>query len=289
MSDDFKYTEARIHERPLNFRRQSTISMLMKKPLTLHATLLVLTILSTYLTAGVWYSLAIISILFFHEMGHYLMCRRYRVQASLPYFIPFPFLNPFGTLGAVIKMRGIIPSRRALFDIGAAGPIAGLILTIPALYFGIILSKIVPASQVNSSSFFLGESLLFKAISFLAVGVVSHDHDVLLHPLAYAGWTGLFVTALNLLPIGQLDGGHIFYSIFGKASKKTTYGFLGALGVLTVIYPGWALLFALLLFLGRKHPPPFDDYTPLDKNRRLIGIIIFIIFLTSFTPIPFKI
>ena len=115
------------------------------------------------------------------------------------------------------------------------------------------------------------------------------NQDIVLHPLAYAGWAGLFVTAMNLLPIGQLDGGHVMYSMFGLRSKYITYAFLAALGILAIVYTGWALLFALLVFFGRKHPAPWDDDTPVDRNRRLVGYVIFIVFITAFTPMPFKI
>ena len=251
--------------------------------------LLIATIISTWLTIDFTYSIAIISILFAHEMGHYIMCRRYGVPATLPFFIPFPFLNPFGTMGAIIQMRGYIPSRKALFDIGAAGPIAGFILSVPAIYFGMKWSTIVPSSEVGPQYLILGEPLLFKIISYFAVGNISNNYEIITHPVGYAGWAGLFVTSLNLLPIGQLDGGHIIYSMFGQKARLISFSFLAMLGIIALFfYPGWALLFILLLILGRKHPAPIDDFTLLDKKRRLLGYIIFIIFLTSFTPVPFK-
>ncbi len=250
--------------------------------------LFVLTVFSTYLTGGLWYALPVIAILFTHEMGHYLMCRKYNVPATLPFFIPFPLLNPFGTLGAVIQMRGRIPNRKALFDIGVAGPLAGLALSLPALYFGIVMSDIVAETETAGTGFYLGESLMYKIISSVAIGNVPQSYQVVLHPLAYAGWVGLFVTALNLLPIGQLDGGHVYYSMFGKRGKTGTYIFLAGLGVATINYPGWGLLFIILLFLGRRHPAPIDDYTPLDKNRRLLAYVVFVIFILCFIPEPFQ-
>jgi len=246
-----------------------------------------LTIWATYLTWGIWYSLPVIAILLAHEMGHYVMCRRYRIPATLPFFIPFPYLNPFGTMGAMIQIRGLMPNRKALFDIGAAGPIAGLIVSIPVVFFGARLSHVVPIQQMNQGAITLGESLAYKFISWLAIGAVPEGYDVLLHPMAYAGWVGLFVTALNLLPIGQLDGGHVFYALFGRRGFRLMPLFLIAFGVLTVIYYGWALLFIILLFLGRRHPAPIDDYTPLDRKRRILGYIMFLIFVISFTPRPF--
>jgi membrane-associated protease RseP (regulator of RpoE activity) len=255
---------------------------------TVNILLFVLTAISTYVTGGLWYAVAIMSILLFHEMGHYFMCRKYAVPATLPFFIPFPILNPFGTMGAIIRMQGFIPNRRALFDIGAAGPLAGFILCLPAIYWGMLHSKVISITQANQIGFLLGDSLLFRFFSHITIGHLPEGYDVMLHPLAYAGWAGLFVTSLNLLPIGQLDGGHIVYSIFGKNSKKINLVFLGALGGLVIINPGWVLLFALLLMFGRKHPPALDDLTPLDIRRKLLGIIIFLIFLLCFTPVPFK-
>jgi membrane-associated protease RseP (regulator of RpoE activity) len=255
----------------------------------INAILFVLTIASTWITGGFLYSIAIISILLAHEMGHFLMCRKYGVPATLPYFIPFPIYNPFGTMGAVISMKGYIPSRKSLFDIGAAGPLAGMVVALPLLFIGLAISQVVPQQQAPVNSLELGESLLFKAISWLVLGAQPEGMEVLLHPVAYAGWAGLFVTALNLIPIGQLDGGHVTYAMFGQRSKYFTWAFLASLGVLTIFNTSWALLFALLALFGRRHPSPLDDYTPLDRRRRLIGYLVFIIFILSFTPVPFKI
>jgi membrane-associated protease RseP (regulator of RpoE activity) len=240
------------------------------------------------LTGGISYGIAVVSILLAHEMGHYLMSRRYGVPATLPYFIPFPFLNPFGTLGAVIRMKGTIPSRKALFDIGSAGPFAGLIITFPVLVLGVALSSPVPVTSQAAEGLVLGESLLFKFLITILHGPIPDSMDLMLHPVAYAGWVGLLVTALNLLPIGQLDGGHVLYSVFGPRSQKVVYIFLGFLGVLSLIYPGWILLFMLLLLLGRNHPAPFDDMTPLDRRRKLLALLLLLIFATSFMPTPFK-
>lgn len=251
--------------------------------------LFLLTILSTYITFGPWYSFSVILILLSHEMGHYVMCRIHGVSATLPFFIPFPFLNPFGTLGAMIQMRGLIPDRKALFDIGATGPLAGFIVLLPVTYLGILKSDVMLSQNMGESTIILGESLLYRFISYLAIGNVPEGYDVMLHPMAYAGWVGMLVTALNLLPIGQLDGGHIFYSLLGRKSLKLMPIFIAALGVLTVIYFGWVLLFGLLLIFGRHHPPPVDDYTPLDKKRRYLAGILFIVFVISFIPAPIRI
>lgn len=251
----------------------------------INAILFVLTFLSTWFAGGIWYATAIVSILLAHEMGHYLMCRRYGIRATLPFFIPFP-LNPFGTLGAVIRMESRIPSRKALFDVGVAGPLAGLVVTIPAMLIGLKLSEIRPlTSDVVGLS--LGESVLFSVIADWLKGVPPEGHDIFLHPLAFAGWTGLFVTALNLLPIGQLDGGHIVYAILGGRSR---YVFLGALigfiAICAFVFWGWFVMVLLLLFFGYRHPPTLDD-RPLDTRRQVLGLFTFVIFILSFTPKPF--
>lgn len=258
----------------------------------IHIGLFLLTILSTYLSHGILYSLSIISILLAHEMGHYLMCRKYGIGATLPFFIPFPIpqLNPFGTLGAVIKMRGRIPNRRALFDIGAAGPLAGLVITIPVLIIGLQKSTFVPLTDIPQDSLFLGESLLFSQLEKLIVGATPAGYVTLRHPMAFAGWAGLFVTALNLLPIGQLDGGHILYALFGYKSQQIYKFAMAAFIVICAIwYPGWILLIILLLWFGYRHPAPDNDFIPLDPKRKLIGYFTFIVFLISFIPVPFQI
>ena len=258
-----------------------------RRRLLLHGGLFVLTLISTYFVAGAWYALPLMAILLCHEMGHFLMSRYYGVEASLPFFIPFPF-SPFGTFGAIIKMRGWIPNRRALFDIGAGGPIAGLILTFPAIYIGLKMSAVAPLSLARGQGLILGDSLLFKGLQYLALGPLPKGTDVVLHPLAYAGWVGLFVTALNLLPIGQLDGGHIVYALFGPKSLRIYRVGVLLFAVYALIFnPGWVLLVILLFFFGLKHPPPLDDFTPLDPRRRLIGILMLIIFFSSFMPSPF--
>ncbi len=245
-----------------------------------------------YWQAGFWYSGSIISILFAHEMGHYLMCKKHGIKATLPYFIPFPipYLNPFGTMGAVIKMESRIPSRKALFDVAVAGPLAGLAITIPSIYFGVQLSEIIEMTpQIALSTVSLGESFLYAQISKLAIGTLPEGQDVLMHPLAFAGWAGLFVTALNLLPIGQLDGGHIVYALLGKNHKfVATIALISFSLICIFMYPGWVLLIILIIWFGYRHPPTMDE-TPIDSNRVVIGIITLIIFVLSFTPQPFKI
>ncbi|KAA3616385.1 MAG: site-2 protease family protein [Calditrichaeota bacterium] len=260
--------------------------------------LFVLTFLSTFAagvflhgtyTAGLWYSFGIMSILYSHEMGHYLMCKKYGMQATLPYFIPIPPpLNPFGTMGAVIRMQGRMTNRKMLFDIGGGGPLAGLILVIPFLYWGLSMSEVTLQTGANSPGLYLGESLFFKGIAWLVIGDDPGKYDIFLHPLAYAGWAGLFVTALNLLPIGQLDGGHVLYSLFGS---KTRYIYPISIAGFTLLcvhfYTPWAVLVFILIWVGAKHPETLNDYEPLDLKRKVLAWFLFLIFFFSFTPMPF--
>ncbi|MFQ5647031.1 MAG: site-2 protease family protein [bacterium] len=254
-----------------------------------HLLLFLLTALSTYWVQGWWYAITIMGILGAHEMGHYVMSQKYGVVTTLPYFIPFP-VSIFGTMGAVIKMKSPIPHRQALFDIGIAGPLAGLALAIPTILIGLRFSVVVPVYAMKSLGVInLGDPLLFRFLQWLALGKLPPGTDIILHPMAFAGWVGLFVTALNLLPIGQLDGGHIVYAIWGKQSKQIYLTAMGIMGLICIFYnPGWILLLALIAMFGFKHPPPTDDYQPLDKRRKFLGWITMVIFLLSFTPVPFK-
>lgn len=275
------------------YNQQKRLSFLEKikgnKPLV-HLSLLLLTVLTTYMVNGLMYSLSIVSILLAHEMGHYLMCRRYRISATLPYFIPVP-LVPFGTMGAFIKIKERIPNKRALFDVAVAGPLAGLALTIPILIIGLKYSYFVPLSEISGdATLSLGESFLFSQLAKIVIGPVPEGYDTILHPMAFAGWAGLFVTALNLLPIGQLDGGHVIYAIFGHRSRLINKVAMISFIVISAIwYPGWLLLIILLLWIGIYHPPSDNDYIPLDSKRVLIGYATIFIFLISFIPVPFRI
>jgi len=249
--------------------------------------LFLLTVGSTLFIGGPIYSIAILSILVAHEMGHYLASRKYGVPSSLPYFIPFPFF-PFGTLGAVIRTKGPIPDRKALFDIGALGPFCGLALTIPALIVGFLLSDVMDVSQLPDHSMSLGNSPLLSFLQRIVMGDLPPDKDVILHPIAYAGWVGLFITSLNLLPAGQLDGGHIIYALFGRHSTIIFRLTLLGITLICLIYNlGWLLLVILLFFIGYRHPPPLEDRIPLDWRRKIAGGFAFLIFFTAFTPIPF--
>jgi membrane-associated protease RseP (regulator of RpoE activity) len=253
----------------------------------LNILLFVLTVLSTYWIGGGWYAFSLISILLAHEMGHFVMSRRHGVPATLPYFLPVP-LPPFGTFGAVIKMKGRMSSRKALFDIGVAGPLMGLLVTVPAIVIGLLLSEPVPLAQTQDNFIHLGDSLLFVFVQKVVLGDLPEGYDLVLHSVAYAGWVGLFVTALNLLPVGQLDGGHIAYALFGRKSKIIfRFTIMLCLGISFFFYVGWTLMIVLVLVFGFRHPPPLDDVTPLDLKRKILGGIVFSLFILSFTPVPF--
>ncbi|MFQ5593665.1 MAG: site-2 protease family protein [Anaerolineae bacterium] len=257
------------------------------------------------LLAGAPFSIAILSILGTHELGHYFVARHYGMQVSLPYFIPFlPFPFGIGTMGAVIRMKSPMTSRKALFDVGLAGPIAGLVVALPVLAIGLRMSELAPAHVAGSTvGLLLGKPLLYKAVSRLVLGPLPESVNVLLNPIAFAGWVGLFVTAMNLLPAGQLDGGHIAYAVWGRGHRylaQTTFAGLIALGIGPFLLsklpgigpvPGWSgwLIWALLLsFFGLRHPPALDDVTPLAGPRRIAGILAIALVVLLITPVPFS-
>jgi membrane-associated protease RseP (regulator of RpoE activity) len=244
--------------------------------------------LSTLLLPGLWYSLTILAILGCHEFGHYAACRYYDVDASLPFFLPFPLFMT-GTLGAFIRIREPIPTKRMLFDIGIAGPIAGFLVAVPALFFGLALSNVVklPSDFVGVE---LGEPLLFKFASTMIWGSPPEGYSLNMHPMAFAAWFGLLATALNLFPIGQLDGGHISYAVFGRKSSHITLVMVLAAVVMTYFSPSWmvwtGLMIAMLFLFGRHHPRTFDEHEPLDRQRIILAIAALIIFVLCFTPVP---
>ncbi len=265
-----------------------------QRRLRLQVLLFVLTILTTILNGGWAYSACLILILFFHEMGHYLTARYYRVPATLPFFIPAPPapFGLFGTFGAVIKMQGIIPNRKALFDIGIMGPAMGLVIALPVTAMGIAMSTVIQVGDLPKGTTYLGDSILFYLISHWIHGPIPPGHDLLLHPIGFAGWAGLFVTALNLLPMGQLDGGHVIYALFqGKSTAIYKTVFFG-LAVFTVVghHPQWIFFLALIFFfIGLRHPPTFDEKLPLGRWRIVFGILAIIFFAITFPPVPIKI
>jgi membrane-associated protease RseP (regulator of RpoE activity) len=233
--------------------------------------------------AGLQFSLTLMTILLAHEMGHYLACSHYGLDASLPYFMPFPSL--IGTLGAFIRIRSPIYFRRVLFDVGIAGPLAGFALVLPAAIFGIAASRVVPGIAVQGDLNFGTPPLFWILERLLAPGV--SPSDISLHPVARAAWVGVFATALNLLPIGQLDGGHILYSFFGDRHKMLSRLFVVALAPLGLFYWPWLLWAVVLFFFGLRHPLIYDA-NPLDRRRQALGIAALAIFLLCFMVAPIE-
>ncbi len=233
---------------------------------------------------GLYYSLPLLIILFAHEMGHYLMCKRYEIEATLPYFIPAPTI--VGTFGAVIKIKEPFYSKKSLFDVGIAGPLLSFFLSIPVLMYGVSLSKTV-AGPMPEGGFGLGEPIIFKMIISLYFTKIPPNADILIHPVAFAGWFGILVTAFNLLPIGQLDGGHILYAVSPKLHNIFAYIIIGFLVIAGFLFwPGWFLWAVLIIIFGTKHPPVFDSYEFIGEKRILLFVLIIIIFIISFTPNP---
>ncbi len=235
------------------------------------------------LASGLPFSLTLLLILLAHEFGHFLACVYYRVAASLPYFIPAPTL--IGTLGAFIRIRGPIYSRRALFDIGVAGPIAGFIFLLPALAIGLVYSKIVPEVAGEGNFLFGRPAVLWLLEKAIFPGV--DPGAIYLHPVARAAWIGVFATALNLLPIGQLDGGHILYAFVGEKHRSLSRVFVLLLVPIGLLYwEGWLLWAALLFFFGFRHPVIYDQ-SPLGGSRQQLGLLAVAILILSFMPNPF--
>lgn len=272
------------------------------------------------------FALSMMGILFAHEMGHYLMCRYYNVPASLPYFLPAPLISPLGTLGAFIMMRGIPKNKRVLFDVGVAGPLAGLIIAIPVLFIGLSISDLglIGHAAPGTTGFLEGNSLFYLFSKLLVFGkllpepvnmsglspvvywvryfftgqpVPFNGQDVMLDPVALAGWAGLLVTALNLIPIGTLDGGHVAYGLFGEKARRIFPVAIGALVALSILPSlltfslrsvnlSWLLWVFILFWLGNVRTQPLDDITPLDGTRRALGFFMLLVFVLLFTPIP---
>ncbi len=281
-----------------------------------------------YVWSGWPFAVSMMGILFTHEMGHYVACRIYKVPATLPFFIPAPIISPLGTFGAFIAMRGIPKNKRVLFDVGVAGPLAGLVVAIPVLFIGFSLSHLgtVEPSASGSGMYHMleGNSIAYLLAKYLAFGkllpepvslgglspfvywlryfftgqpIPIHGTDVTLHNVALAGWAGLLVTALNLVPVGTLDGGHVAYGLFGEKARKIfpiAIGVLITLIVLPVLLTlspsafnfGWLLWVFILFWLGNVRTTPLDDITPLDGKRRALGFFVLILFFLLFTPIP---
>src|SRR5262245_27094140 len=226
------------------------------------------------------------TILFAHEMCHYLTCRYYGIAASLPYFIPMP-IPPVGTMGAFIRIRSQIQNRLALLEVGIAGPIAGFVFAIPALLIALKKSTFV-VPHAPGESLGLGWPLIFKLAVWLLHKTPPPGMELSLHPVGFAAWFGFLATALNLLPAGQLDGGHIAYSLFGQFHKRISQALVLTLVPLGIFYwPGWLVWTALLLFVGLRHPVTLDDAIPLQRRHIVLGWIALALFVLCFTPIPF--
>jgi membrane-associated protease RseP (regulator of RpoE activity) len=264
---------------------------------------------------GVSFAVSLLAILLAHEFGHYLAGRFHGTKVTLPYFLPFPF-SPFGTMGAFIQLKEPPKNRRILLDIGIAGPLAGLVVAVPVLLLGLYLSRVESIPQVMAPGQGLqleGNSILYLLSKFIVFGQLLPSPnnygnlppllywiryfftgqpfplggaDVMLHPVAWAGWAGLLVTALNLIPAGQLDGGHVLYVLLGRYASGLLPFILGGLVVLGLVWPGWWLWAFLIFLLGRYHAEPLDQITPLDTPRRAIAVLGLVIFVLVFTPVP---
>lgn len=259
------------------------------------------------LVLGLPFSATLLGILGLHEMGHFIAARKWRVRATLPYFIPVPTL--IGTMGAVIRIKSRIPNRRALFDIGVSGPLAGFIVAVAALAYGLSTAEVVSMAEFEGrGALVFGDSLLTSTLQYLIVGEIPPGHDLIFNPIGFAGWLGLFVTVLNLLPIGQFDGGHLVYALFGKHHERVSkiaigslfgmwavgpeYGWLTDPAPLTAWFgsrwPGWLIWGCISIVLGRRHPPTLDPVTTLDPKRRRIGYLAVAIFVLCFIPDPIR-
>ena len=255
-----------------------------------HVLLFLLTLFTTtfFTLIGGWsYSIPILTILGAHEFGHYFYCRKYGVDASLPYFLPAPFPLT-GTLGAVIRIRQAFPSKAALFDIAVAGPIAGFIALVPFLY---ISFRYQTTAQITpDTAIVFGEPLLFKLVSYVWFGPLPAGFDETISPMGMAAWVGMLATALNLLPFGQLDGGHVAYALFGRRAWVVSLTTLTVTLLLTVRSLNWLLTAIIMLvmayFVGLRHPPVPDSEAPLDSGRKAVAVLVLVMFVLCFTPVP---
>lgn len=271
-------------------------------------------------SVGDWLSglpmmLTMMGILLFHEFGHYFAARFHKVAVTLPYFIPLPVISPVGTLGAFIQLRSPFKTRRQLFDIGVAGPLGGLILAIPLTYWGVATSPVQGIAR-NGASVLEGNSIFYLAVKYVAHGQLlpsfeqyaglpqwqefllvlggvipaGSGTDIFINPIAFAAWFGLFVTAMNLLPVGQLDGGHVIYSILGNKARYLSIGLVGLMVLAGIFWwSGW-LLWAVLVFfvIGTGHPPPLNDLVDLDPGRKILAYVMIILFVVMFMPNPLQ-
>ncbi len=245
---------------------------------------------------GLSFSIPLTSILLAHELGHFFACRYYGMHCTPPYFIPAP-ISIAGTLGAFIKIKSQFLHKRALFDIGVAGPLAGFIFTVPALWIGISYSQLIPKDSIGTGALMFGEPIIFRLFGKLALGYSPDTHDMIAHPIAMAAWVGLLATSLNLLPIWQLDGGHICYAILGRILQKKI-SVVSVVLLILLSFLGWPipsyLLFGLLLLiigfrLRFYHPPTMMEEEELGCKRLFVGLLALLILIICFIPVPISI
>lgn len=238
------------------------------------------------LIKGIPFSFSILLILGSHELGHYFTGKASGIDATLPYFLPVP--HPLiGTMGAFIRIKSIIPSRNALVGLGVAGPLTGFVFALPITVIGLALSRVQMISDMKGG-LGLGASIIFTLLSKIFFPNVPAGYDVVLHPMAFAGWLGLFVTALNLLPIGQLDGGHVAYGIFGTYRRFAMIAVLVGLTGLGFLWPGWWIWGLLAVVLGLRHPAPQDSISPIGKREKILALLALLVLILTFTPVPFS-
>ena len=259
-----------------------------KKNWWLFSILLTATLGTTYLAGGFLFSLSLLLILGAHEFGHYWASRKNAVQSTLPYFIPAPPIFIAGTFGAFIQIKQRIPNRRVLMEIGAAGPIAGFIVAVPMLALGLYLSRVTPSVAMGGVSF--GSSFILNLFSELILGIdpTSPFINIHLHPIAFAGWIGMLVTTLNLMPVGQLDGGHIIYALFPDKHRLIGKLFFVALFPLGYFWPGWFFWAVMIVLKGFKTAPLNEELVDLDTFHKVLGVVSMLIFMLTFIPIPFS-
>lgn len=254
----------------------------------LFSILLIATLVTTFLAGGLLFSISLLLILGAHEFGHYWASKKNGVQSTLPYFIPAPPIFIAGTFGAFIQIKQRIPNRMVLMEIGAAGPIAGFVVALPMLILGLYLSPVTPSIGMGSINF--GSSLILNFCSQLVLGVdpSSPDINIHLHPIAFAGWIGMLITALNLMPVGQLDGGHIIYAIAPGKHGAIGKIFFAGLFPLGYFWPGWFFWAAMIALMGFKTAPLKEDVGKLRLTHIVLGSISMVIFILTFIPIPFS-
>ncbi len=237
--------------------------------------------------SGLPYSLTLMLILGVHEFGHYFAARRFGVEATLPFFIPFPSI--VGTMGAVIKTKSPIPHRKALFYIGVMGPVPGFIISLTAVITGVAFSRVLPLPPADGLTPIFGDSILFGLIVRFFHGNIPSGFDIALHPVAWAGWIGFLITSLNLIPIGQLDGGHVLYSLIGRKQVYAGWASLAALIVLTFIWSGWSVWIILTLLLLMVAHPEIPETVELSFKEKVAGWLCMVIFVITFIPVPVRV